>query len=693
MRLLLTLVPVCFLLSISSALAQRATTLTQPLDAYGTSGLPGDYLLENERISVVISAPYHPDGKGASGGYIIDAFPNDHDHRRDHLHSLVLRLNRQFLHMARYDQVRIAYDGQFGLAAVEARGTDSGDPNTEIITTYSIQPNSNAVQITTRVTPHGHGLDNYWIGDALGITQGKWTLPGASVVDDKVDTSSLSLGSVGHGVAYQLVGENRLTVTGGLDRFLQGDAAPMNLQPEQTFEYRRSFTVEAIPEPKQPGARVELQVADSRSREPLPSRAIFSGINGTHDPVFGGDNEAPGANSWFLPQGHDTVLIAPGDYSIAFCRGIEYDALTTTVHLTKSDNPPIAVALTNRVHPDGWIAGDLHLHTLNSFDCGVPVEDRVISCACEGLDFAVATDHNHITDYSRIATKLGLDKWLLTITGVEVTTHQPDWGHFNGFPLTPDYSKPHNGALPDMKTNPSAIFDGLSRWAGEQVIQANHPSQKRIGYFQNVGLTDGTTSSAQWSDKFTAIEVLNGKRSAKSFDAPAHDWFALLNRGYKYTGTGGSDSHLVTGQLPGYPRTYVRTEQRHPEIIAQTINQKHAVFVTNGPIVSFRTAAGTEIGGTETTTGTVTFDARVSGANFVQPSSIELWRNGERMKSVPFAETEQPVKWRGKFSDTPTTNSWYLLVVHGKKSLAPVAPQEEPIALTNPIWVNTEAHK
>lgn len=47
---------------------------------------------------------------------------------------------------------------------------------------------------------------------------------------------------------------------------------------------------------------------------------------------------------------------------------------------------------------------------------------------------AIATDHNHQTDYGVFQRELGLQRWFTPVVGNEVTT---DVGHFNGFPFDP----------------------------------------------------------------------------------------------------------------------------------------------------------------------------------------------------------------------------------------------------------------
>src|SRR5205823_3349618 len=55
---------------------------------------------------------------------------------------------------------------------------------------------------------------------------------------------------------------------------------------------------------------------------------------------------------------------------------------------------------------------------------------------------------------------------------------------------------------------------------------------------------------------------------------PAHptgfDWFGFLDRGYRVTGTGNSDSHRASLQEVGYPRTYINVGSDDPAALTDS---------------------------------------------------------------------------------------------------------------------------
>ncbi|MCA9016199.1 MAG: hypothetical protein KDA77_12775 [Planctomycetaceae bacterium] len=63
----------------------------------------------------------------------------------------------------------------------------------------------------------------------------------------------------------------------------------------------------------------------------------------------------------------------------------------------------------------------------------------MITIAGEGIELAVATDHNHISDYTQYQKAAGTQTHFHSISGDEVTTHN---GHFTAFPFDPAKAVP-----------------------------------------------------------------------------------------------------------------------------------------------------------------------------------------------------------------------------------------------------------
>lgn len=781
----------------------------------GSAFTGGDLLLQNDRISVVITAPGHASGNALSGGYIIDAFLNEQP--IDSLGQLHLYLDNTYPRMARFSSALPVKDASTtDSVKLVVEGVDSQDPTIKVWQTYALRNGSNVVEIETGVTPTRERLVDFRIGDAFAWGSTQQFLPGVGFETSGRFFKAPWVGGLGNGVAYGYFAEGGDEMTGPLgSTWIDTNVTTGTAEVGKTITSRRRFTVghdlaeisrawldeagtsysqvqgtitEAESGRPADGVRVNITAPDGTSvtqaitreggkftawlpagtyvfttsdvvrssvgapatlnlpqeadkplqfqvaspavvafritdetGEPVPSKVRFFGLGDTPDPDLGPAHQVRTRNVIYLADGEERITLPAGDYNIVATRGIEYNMTSVTVSLKRNRATRLALPLKRAYDPNGMIGGDFHLHMKNSFDSAIALEDRVISCAGEGLQFIVATDHNYVTDLRPVIERLGLKKWIQAAVGNEVTTRDHFFGHFNVFPREVRPDQPGNGATPyekvtaqqlmasalfdqtkpiDFRTlDPKAVSEKLG--ANGKVLQINHARSGDIGYFDRVQLSpdDATTTHPNWSDRFTALEIFNGKR-IDQFEEVWRDWANLLNMGYTYTATGNSDSHKIYDQEAGYPRNYIAVGKRglNAAGVVEAINAKHAVLVTNGPFITFTSRRGAPIGAMETKkSGKAEFDVKIEGADFVQPDSVSFYGNGKLLKKVEIAETAEPLKWQGSFEDEPTTDTWYTVVVRGKKSMFPVLnPLVEgtaniepvPLAFTNPIWVD-----
>jgi carboxypeptidase family protein len=338
-------------------------------------------------------------------------------------------------------------------------------------------------------------------------------------------------------------------------------------------------------------------------------RFLYSLPRGEHQrttALDGSDRFIEGA--WWTSDGRLSTTVRPGSYDLLVTRGPEYEITRVPIELRPGAFTTEQVVLTRAYASPGWVAADLHLHAQPSTDSSIPLDQRVASCAAEGLEAAIATDHNAVTDYGPAIASSGLDPWLLGITGMELTT--PEMGHFNGYPLRVDPGSTRGGEFKWAGQPPQKLFDqlrGLALDPKTAIVQVNHPRQAVLGYFAQFFVDDQTAQPytptgilgvfAPYGDEFKpenfsldfdAIELVCGKQSEDihSFRAPdplppgpfpdpqpvpgeivlgpdgraqfpgvVETWFTMLDRGLRATGVGTSDSHRLIGDEPGYART------------------------------------------------------------------------------------------------------------------------------------------
>ncbi len=452
-----------------------------------------------------------------------------------------------------------------------------------------------------------------------------------------------------------------------------------------------------------------FEVRDSETKELLPSRLTFFGIKGTATPDFGPNFLAAGAENYvFTATGKGARTIPPGTYRIYASRGLEYDV--DVVEIVVPEQKPVKVSfnLKRSVDTKGWIAVDPHMHCSNSFDSAVSLEDRIVSCVAEGLEFMVMSDHDFVTDPMPTIRKLGLEKWIAGAAGVEITTR--GMGHYNVFPLIPDPTKPGNGTILWQNKTPEQIFAEVRSLPTRPLLIVNHPRFSTLAYFTPYGFDPETCTATKpgFSLDFDAMELCNGKAQT-DLAILLRDWFGLLNNGYRIAAVAGSDSHTLTQDEVGYARNfvYVGTDdprQISPEAVVEAFRNGRVV-VSIGPFVTL-TADGQPIGSLiSKPKGDIAIDIRIQAPNWVSVEEVELVANGIAVKRwrLPSSNGMKALDWRAKARVRPRRDAWYAVIVRGTEgSLEPILRPFRtfegetyrviPFAVTNPVWIDRDGN-
>jgi hypothetical protein len=437
--------------------------------------------------------------------------------------------------------------------------------------------------------------------------------------------------------------------------------------------------------------------------------------------------------AWWTKDGRVQAQVRPGTYDLVVSRGPEYELVTRPVTLRAGAFTTEQVALTAAFNSDGWVAGDFHLHAQPSTDSGVSIEDRVISCAAEGLEVAVSTDHNYITDYAPVIASSGLDPWLLGIPGMELTTFE--MGHYNAYPLRVDPGSTRGGEFVWAKQPPQRLFDQLRELQTDRrtgIIQVNHPRQSVLGYFAQFFVDPSTAepytptgilgvfapygdefAAGNFSYDFEAIELLTGTRieDVHSFVAPdplppgpfpdpqpipghvvldpsgrpkfpgvVETWFTMLDRGHRATGMGVSDSHAVFAEEPGYARTMLFVGEGRDKPGAFTRDdvigaiRRHRAITTNGPLLEMF-AGGGMIG--DTVTGrNIDVRVRVRAPSWAKVNRLVVYANSVAIaeRAIPAA---QGTDYETTVSITAVKDAWVVAEVYGRDNMFPVVTATE----------------
>lgn len=433
----------------------------------------------------------------------------------------------------------------------------------------------------------------------------------------------------------------------------------------------------------------------------VPARILLRGAGGTPDPDWGED-ASDGASLAVLYADRDGERpVPPGKYHVTVTRGFEYTQRESDVTVQAGKTTDVEAELERVVDTHGWIAADLHVHAVPSPDAPALLTDRVRTLAAAGVEVAVATDHNAVTDYGAAIRERGLAPWLASVVGDEVTTRGVSLGHFNVFPLA-------SGAdpVPFDHVGPAVVASAARAAAppGDKVVQLNHPRMGSIGYFELLrfdprDVAGWRTRSPLADTDFDAIEIFNGDHydHLDEVERAMRDWYALLDAGVRITATGNSDSHKVTYQECGVPRNLVRVDDddpahweadhaSHEAAFVAAVRAGHVV-VSSGPFVRVDVdGAGP---GDETAAGAHTVHVTVDAPPWVDVSRVELvHRGGETLHTWtgPFATGTRRLD--AKLPLDLAAGDWVVAIARGEREMR-FLPRTgaKPFAFTNPVRV------
>lgn len=450
--------------------------------------------------------------------------------------------------------------------------------------------------------------------------------------------------------------------------------------------------------------------------EGTPAKIIVRGIDGTEDPTFERSERRFAAHSTvYAVDGWAELPVRPGRYRVIGTRGPAYSLSVREVAVAEGASIVVRDVLRRELDASRYVAGDFHLHAAPSPDSSVSLPARVASLVCNGIELAVATDHNAVTDYGPAVRELGLERWLTTIAGDEVTTSGAALlGHFNVFPLA---GSGHRAALPYHDVTAEQIVRDARR-AGASIVQVNHGRMgPNIGYFE---LTEFDARTGRGGPRFfggfDAFEAFNGMylEQPERVREGVRDVVGLARAGIRAGVTGNSDSHHLVFEEAGWPRTYVRAQPGPDGTRATRVMQavrEGRTTVSSGPLVELW-VDGTEPGDTLLRAGgarRVRARVRVSAASWVPVDRVELWVN-DRVAleaAVPAATELAPsasspdagasrasgVRFDRTFDLSLSSDAVVLAWASAETPLPhvlPPYPQARAIGFTGPVWVDAD---
>ena len=427
----------------------------------------------------------------------------------------------------------------------------------------------------------------------------------------------------------------------------------------------------------------------------LPARVTITDSDGELVPTYYSERLETAVRNGviYTSSGLASFEVPVGEYLIQAARGTEWSMASGTLVVGELEQP-LHLQLTRELELAtlGFVAADTHIHTLTHSGHGdSSVEERMVTLAGEGVELAIATDHNHNTDYTPTQAEMGLGRFFTPAIGNEVSTPV---GHLNAFPLrAEDEVPPHD--LQDIE----AIVSGI-RERGALAVILNHPrwpdhAQGPHGTIELDGFSGEW--SGNWAVTFDALELINSQTKELEPMLLFRDWFALLNRGERVFAVGSSDSHTVGGVV-GQGRTYVQSSTDDPGAI--DVNET-ALNIANGHSSISMGIVATVLAGGEPamgkTLGLQDTELHIAAPSWVSPTKLIIFANGQPI-------LEQPIDAVGREAFTnlniklPTTLAWpahdfhMVAVVEGAGVQGKFWPQinNYTLAATNPIFFDVD---
>jgi hypothetical protein len=452
--------------------------------------------------------------------------------------------------------------------------------------------------------------------------------------------------------------------------------------------------------------RATLDVSVTESGSPVPCRITLAGTDGVLRPLVIEPKSPLAARPGvvYTPNGQARIGLPPGPVAVFASRGFEYGVSSKRLDLVDGQRHSLELAIRREVSTPGLVACDTHVHTLTHSGHGdATIEERAITLAAEGIELAVATDHDVFTDLNPVALELGVRSCFTPVVGDEVTTRA---GHFNAFPF------PTQSLVPDSRiTDWPRLLEAIRTRAAREasVIILNHPRDLHAGFrpFDPAQFNPATGAHRRGTIGVDALEVVSSGALQSDPMRLVHDWMALINHGDRVTAVGASDSHDVARFIVGQGRTYVACPDNDVGSI-DVFSACHALrdgraLVSLGLLANLTVDGRFQVGDLATgCDSSLRVKVSVLYPSWSGVDRVTLFANGVSLREQPVATApgaagQTEVRWE---IPCPGHDIYLVAVASGPGITAPFWAIPRPyqptsrkwtprvLALTNPIYID-----
>jgi len=448
----------------------------------------------------------------------------------------------------------------------------------------------------------------------------------------------------------------------------------------------------------------KIEVGVHEERRPVPCRITITDSQNALAALHVAEAQKAAARPGIVysADGRATISLRPGIYTVFASRGPEYNVATQTVAVTEGKTLRFEMALVREVPTPGLVSCDTHIHTFTHAKHGdATIHERMLTIAGEALELPISTEHNMLADFAAPAKAAGVHHRFTPVLGCEVTTKR---GHFNVFPILPD------SRVPDFRLEHwPALMENIRATPGARFVVLNHPRDVHAGFcpFAETNFNAQTGENLRGFEfSFDGVELINSGALRTDLMQVFHDWFALLNYGYRIVGVGASDSHDVSRFIVGQGRTYIMCDDTDPgrinvdEAIANL--RKGKALISLGLITKLQVEGRFDVGDLATNIGPqMKVQAEVWKPSWAAADRIELFANGKRIAQgeIDSSARSYSISWT---LPRPKTDAHLVAIATGPGVRSPhwaiprpyqaSSPKWNPRVLgaTNPIWIDAD---
>ena len=346
----------------------------------------------------------------------------------------------------------------------------------------------------------------------------------------------------------------------------------------------------------------------------------------------------------YTSSGSACFKVRPGRYTLYASRGFEYSVAKVKLEVADNSDRQLKLKIRREVPTPGLVSVDTHIHTLTRSGHGDSTEEeRMHTISGEGIELAIATDHNHHADYRPVQKSSGTLPFFTSVIGNEVTTKT---GHFNAFPIVA------GSEVPDYKLGDwTKLMASMRAIPGVRVIVLNHPRNMHSKFspmaVENFNHATGQNRyGAPYS--FDAMEVVTSAAMQSDIMSLYRDWFAMLNWGHKVAAVGSSDTHDVSRFILGQARTYVECPDEDPSKVdvarACDSFRNMRAYVSMGLLVKMKVDGKFRSGDLATGKGELKVRVEVLGPSWVRADRVDLFSNGQLVRSQKISPSTKIIK-------------------------------------------------